>query len=175
MHKFIFFLFTLISINSYCQKPEIKFDKFDSVYTISTRDKLISGKALRGDFMYAHSIFTWLKKAEYKNADNAKFFEVLLSFATTHSTVIDSTTEIKIQFSDNSFATYKQFSGESQIVIETGAVLFEIPDDDKLFTTDVKTIRISTSDANMDFEIPEKKAGYIKNALMQIKVESEKL
>ncbi len=45
MYKPIFFLFMLFSIGSYCQKVDIKFDKFDSIYTISTRDELISGKA----------------------------------------------------------------------------------------------------------------------------------
>ncbi len=124
--------------------------------------------------MYAHSNFNWFKKAKHKDAPAAKYFEVILGFAAPHSTVIDGNTEIKIELSDNSFETYKQFSDEPHVAIGSGAVIFNVSLNDKLFTTNIKTIRIATSDTNNDFDIPEKKAASIKNALIKIKTESDK-
>ena len=55
-----------------------------------------------------------------------------------------------------------------------GFVNFSIPLSDKLFTTDIKAIRIKTSQTDIDYEIPTKKASFIKDALTLVKIESEK-
>jgi hypothetical protein len=175
MKNILIILLTFSLSSSYSQKIQSKiFDKFDSVYTITTGDEALSGKILRGKYMYASISFHSYKKATFINLPNANYFSVLIGFVTNRVTTIDKKTEIKIEFVDGTFGTYNNPDLEYQIVTDMGFVNFHVSPKDKLFTTNVKTIRIATSDDNIDYDISSKKSSVIKEALVLVKTESEK-
>lgn len=175
MQRFLLILLTLCSQISYSQKIEEKsFDKFDSIYTISAKSETLVGKILGNKFLSSQIFYHSFKKAEFINSPGAKYFEVLILFKTDISTTTDNETKIKVEFADGTFGTYARPAAKSEIVTDIGAFSFQISLNDKLFKTDIKTIRISTSDANIDYNIPAKKASYIRKALILVKTESEK-
>lgn len=173
--KLLIFLVLCLQLG-YSQKIEdAKFDKFDSTYNISTKDEPLVGKILRKHFLSVRIHYNWLQKTEFAYNPNAKYFYVILGFKTDIITSTDNKSEIKIQFVDGTFGTYNLPNAKYQIVTEIGLVGFDVHLGDKLFTTDIKAIRISTTDTRLDYEIPAKKASFIKNALALLKAESEKL
>lgn len=175
MKKYIIILLALYSQESYSQKIEDKLvDKFDSTYTISTKAETLVGKLKGKTFLYVKGSFFWLRQAKFANLQDAKGFTILLGFKTDIVTSIDEGTEIKIEFADGTIGTYSRPSAKHQIVTEIGLINFDVPLEDKLFTTDIKAIRVRTSEINLDYEIPTKNASIIKNALALVKSESEK-
>jgi len=175
MKKIFCILLALYSQGSYSQKIEDKkFDKFDSTYTISTKDETLVGKLMGRTFLFVRASFSWYRKAEFTNLPNAKSFRVLFGFKTNIVTSVDKGSEIKIEFADGTIGTYSRPDAQYQIVTEMGFINFNVPVNDKLFTTDIKAIRVRTSETNLDYEIPSKKASYTKNALALVKIESEK-
>jgi len=176
MKRLILILLTLFSLTSYSQKiEENKFDKFDSIYQISTKDEILVGKVLAKKYLYVNTSFNWFTRAEFINLSAAKSYKILIGFKTDIQTSTDNDTKIKVEFADGTFGEYSRPTAKYEIVTDMGFFIFDVPLGDKLFTTDIKTIRISTSDTNIDYEIPAKKASYIKNALTLTKSESEKL
>lgn len=158
MKKSLLVLLTLCYQATYSQKiAEKKWDKFDSVYLISTKEETLAGSKIGRRFVNVKFFYTWLKKAEFIDVPNAKYFSILIGFKSELITSTDNKTEIKVEFMDGTFGTYTRPDAEYKMVTDVGFFIFNIPLDDKLFTTDIKTIRISTSDANQDYEISHQK------------------
>lgn len=175
MRRLFFFLIILFSKVSYSQKIEERnFDKFDSIYIISAEKETLAGKPFSSKYLYAQVRFSWLQQIKYINSPNKKLITVYIGFITDVPTIIDTETELKIQFADGTFGTYKRPDTKYQTVTELGIYAINVPVEDKLFMTDIKTIRIATSDTHIDYEIPTKKASVIRKALALIKSESEK-
>ena len=94
MKNLILILFTFSSLYSYSQKIEERiFDKFDSVYTITTNSETLVGNQKGSTFLYAKASFSWLKQAKFTNNPKAKFFDLLFGFKTNTVTSIDNETE----------------------------------------------------------------------------------
>lgn len=176
MKMFFLILLTIYTQISYSQTiEENKFDRFDSIYTISTKNETLVGGISKLKYMYASTFFLWQAKAKFINLSSVKSYNILIGFKTNRLTSTDNQTKIKVEFVDGTFGEYDRPDADYQIVRDMGNFAFKVLLGDKLFTTDIKTIRISTSDANIDYEIPAKKSSYIKNALALTKSESEKL
>ncbi len=173
---FFIIIVSLFFHEGYAQKVEERsFDKFDSVYTITTQDETLVGKFSAKKFLYTHTTFHWFKKAKFINLPTAKTFELLIGFKTDIPTAIDATTQIKVEFADGTIGVYTNPNSKYQIVTDMGFYIFHVATGDKLFNSDVKTIQIATSDTHIDYEIPAKKASYIKDALLFTFKESEKV
>ena len=175
MKRFLLPLLTLCSLSSYSQNIGDKtFDKFDSTYSISTKDETLVGSKFGKNYLKVKIFYSWFKKARFVNHPEAKTYSVLIGFKTNTVTSTSNETEINVQFGDGTVVTYNRPDANYKVVSEMGYFIFDVPLGDKLFTNDIKAIRVRTSEINLDYEIPTKKASYIKNALALVKNESDK-
>lgn len=175
MKKIILILFVFLNHLCYSQIiQEKKFDKFDSIYTVNTSNETLVGKILKWEYLYVNASFTWFMQTKFANSPQAKTFDVLIGFKTQVPTAIDDKTKIKIAFTDNTIGIYSRPDTKYQPVTDLGFYIFHVPLEDKLFTTDIKTIRIATTDTNIDYEIPKKKSSTLKDALLLVKNEVSK-
>src|ERR1035437_424407 len=125
MKKFLLILLALCSQASYSQKIGDKIlDKFDSTYTISTKDETLVGKILGKNFLYVIIYYSWLKQAKFINRPDAKTFNVQFGFKTNIVTSIDNESEIKVEIADGTVGTYNLRNFNNQIVTEMGVISF---------------------------------------------------
>src|ERR1700733_5821793 len=98
MKKLLFIVLIVCSKASYSQKiASESLDKFDSIYTISTEDKIPVGRLSgSGKYLSATINYHWFKNARYINSPQAKYFEVLIGFKSGGVTATDDKTEVKI-------------------------------------------------------------------------------
>lgn len=168
----LFLLFFSISNSQKIEKNI--FDKFDSTLSIESKDETLFGRLGGRDYLYVRSFYKENRKLKNIVSPIIKEYLILFGFKTNNVIAINEKSDIKIEFTDGTIGIYNsQYS--YKIYTDFGIYSFYVKSDDKLFNTDIKSIRISTTDLNFDYDIPKKKTQTIKNLLTLIKLESEKV
>jgi len=174
MKSIYLFLVLCTPLVIFAQKiKEKKYDRFDSAQQISTATEAMAGKMMTPHYLVSYC--SWIKvMTAASSKDDPRFF-VTFMFKTTSVTSLDDKCEMKIEFIDNTISTYKYF-GEYKILTSNDYASFsaEALDNSPLFSKDIKTVRIRTSDQIYEYEIKEKVAGKVKGSLSLISDEIKK-
>jgi hypothetical protein len=175
--KYTFLLISiLLSPNLFSQKiEESKFDVKDSIQTFKTTTEAIgtrivveSGdiKTLSGFVVYSRSL------AKSNTTLSSKAIEPLVSlfFVPERITSINGgISGVKVKFTDGEVVEHKHEGSNKLVGTNQAAVIyFTVFTTDKLFTTPIKSIKVSVSSGDYEFEIDEKKKDIIKNSLQLI-------
>lgn len=163
-----YLLLILLPVFGYSQKIDInEFDRIDSTYVIKTKLDAICTKwssALGVNALYSHNISDKFKAL----GDTRRTF---ISFRINISdiTSMNDKSLIKIEYGDGSVVEYTNVSqynifgggnvGDAQIQVKAG---------DPIFNKPIKTIRFSSSNFNIDFEIKSKNQDMVKKQLALI-------
>jgi hypothetical protein len=82
------------------------FDPIDSIYTISTKEEVLSGKLMRKDYLAFECNYADFRAGKYKSLENTKYLSVQFSFRIISVTSFDQKSIVKIQFDDNVVKEY---------------------------------------------------------------------
>lgn len=119
----LYFMFT---IKLFSKIEENKFDKFDSIYTISSKNETLVGKVSEKKYLYVQTSFDWFKKAKFINLPSAKSYTILIGFKTGIPTSTDNETKIKVEFADGTLGEYSRPTAKYEIVTDMSFFIFKV-------------------------------------------------
>ena len=157
-----------LSLTSISQTiAENAFDKYDSVHVIKTTRERLSRKG-KLDVKITDYIFLAKK---YKMA--AQPFEPTIYFWFSPDYVISvrkGDASAKVEFDDGTIKEYLHV-GDTKIYgsDEMGSIYIVVEEEDKLYSHNIKSIRLSFSDGDKDYVIDDKKQGVVKELLQLVK------
>lgn len=149
---------------------ENKYDKFDSLYTVKTKSETLTGGLMRSTYLSFVATKHKYLSLRFTKTPGEVGYSVLLTFKPQTTISLDESSEIKVEFADGKIVTYK--NERSYHVYSSGdfaGVGIFVKADDPLFTGTVKSIRISSTSANDDFELKGKDQSVINKSLVLLK------
>ena len=151
---------------------ESKFDAKDSVHTYKTSTEIIGSRILpaSGDIKTLRACAVYSKSVAVGNrslSNNA--FEPLVSFfflADQVTFLTGGVSSVKVKFTDGEIVEHKH-EGSNKLIStnQPGAIYFTVFTSDKIFTTPIKSIKISINTGDLEFDIEEKRRDIIRNSL----------
>lgn len=171
-----------ISEMSLAQKiQEATFDKRDSVYTVKTSTETIGTRIVASsNDIKALKFCIYHQKSVASRWRNDPPFDAVLYFFFQPDAVMSmngGTSSIKVTFEDSEVVQYKD-EGDKRLVgtNQTAVIYFTAFESDKLFTTSIRSVKISVSSGEeVEFVIDNKKKHTVKNALQLLQKQSMSL
>jgi len=171
-----FFTFLLMPMMAFSQRiEENKFDKFDSVWKVSTN--LIYFNKSKKDIAFVASYYDLM---QVKHKGVKPHYTGFFFFKSNSVTSIDENkSSVQVEFTNGKINSY-QYKGSYDIISsdEMAGMYVGIPDEDgeydDLFSEPIKSIRINTTDRQLDYEIKEKNSNLVIDCLKLVKDEVSK-
>lgn len=178
-HRMKVFIITLLLLPliGFTQKIETEaFDKFDSVYTISTKSEQLGGGMMSAKYLTFACTYRDFQQVQFSGIDHSSISVSFYFRAGRVTSIQDAESSVKIEFENGKIKEYKHF-GKYRILgtSDIGSIVARVEPEDEIFTTSIKSLRINTSSQNLDFEISDKKKEKVKECLALVKSSMDRL
>lgn len=177
--KFLLFVIAILQVHilSAQKIDENSFDKYDSVYTISSQSETINGMMSAGGILKSTVYWRDIRQSQFKSLPHTSYTLALMFKSNSTTSIDEKSAGAKIEFDNGKIVDYHHF-GRYKIISsdDLASIAIKIEDDeDPLFSNSIKSIRIYTSRSNQDYDISEKKKDKVKDCLNLVKNEVTKI